>query len=464
MGIGQKIKKLFAVALMGVSALTFAQKNNCYWVQFADKHNSPYSVNRPWEYLSLRAIERRAKYGIKADSTDLPVNPAYVDSLRSCGFVVLHTSRWMNGATIMPTADADLVRLRRNKFISKIECTLDAKNVVETSGWDRIRKYPDYPVPDANDGYGNAYDQIKMLNGDWLHKQGYTGDGVWVAVIDGGFFNVDGVRAYSHVWNGDRLIDVVDLMPGRPDVFNGNPHGGQVFSVMAGMDDGRFIGTAPGASYMLLRSEDDRYEAPVEMDNFIMALEIADSAGVDIITASLGYSSFEDGMNDIDINRLDGESYRISVAEGMAVKKGIFVVNSVGNKGATQWRTITVPSDAKGVMSVGAVGRAGTRAPFSSYGPTTDGRFAPLVCALGRRTAVLNHRGEPSFNSGTSLAAPLVAGLSACLLQAFSDLSPAQLTEAITSTASKASSPDEEVGFGIADFHAAYLYIQKKYR
>ena len=463
MSIGQKIKTILTVALLSVSALSYAQRSNCYWVRFADKSGSPYSVKRPWEYLSLRAIERRAKYGIKVDSTDLPVNPAYVDTLRSCGFVVLHTSRWMNGATIMPAANADFVRLRRNKFVESVECTLDRQFVVEHSDWDRIRKYPDYPVPEANNGYGNAYDQIKMLGGDWLHRQGFTGEGVRIAVIDGGFFNVDGVRAYSHVWNGGRLIDVVDLMPGRPDVFNGNPHGGQVLSVMAGVDDGRFVGTAPDASYMLLRSEDDRYEAPVEMDNFIAALEIADSAGVDVITASLGYSSFDDGVNGIDIDKLDGMHYRISIAEGMAVKKGIFVVNSVGNKGATAWRTITVPSDAKGVMTVGAVGRAGARTPFSSYGPTADGRFAPLVCALGRRTAVLNHRGEPSYNSGTSLAAPLVAGLSACLMQAFSSLSPAQLTEAIISTASKASSPDDEVGYGIADFHAAYLYIQKKY-
>lgn len=296
-----------------------------------------------------------------------------------------------------------------------------------------------------------------MHNGEWLHQLDYWGKGKVIAVLDGGFLNVDKIYAYERAWGNNQILGQKDFTGDADAFFLKNRHGSQVFSLMAAYDYGRFVGAAPEASYWLIKTEVPEYEAPIEMDNLVAGIEFADSVGADILTASLGYCVFGDDSLTIDKSKMNGKFYRASIAESLAAKKGMVVVNSVGNKGNFSWHKFTVPADAVGILSVGSVDASGNHCIFSGVGPTSDLRYAPDVCSLGQSVAVLDENGNPSVSSGTSLSTPIIAGLTACLWQALPDLSAKDIINLVKKNASKSLSPDFQLGYGIPDFYAAYI-------
>src|SRR6476659_1444633 len=78
-----------------------------YIIKLKDKNSSPYSISDPNAYLSQRATDRRTRYGIAIDSTDLPVNPSYITQIKNVpGVTVLNISKWLNAVTIQ-TPDAN---------------------------------------------------------------------------------------------------------------------------------------------------------------------------------------------------------------------------------------------------------------------------------------------------------------------------------------------------------------------
>jgi subtilisin family serine protease len=244
-------------------------------------------------------------------------------------------------------------------------------------------------------------------------------------------------------------------------VFNsGNPyqyhdHGTEVLScIAANYQD--FKGTAYDATFVLAVTEDVRSEFRIEEYNWLLAAEFADSVGVDIIHSSLGYSVFgkEPSMN-YTYEDLDGNTATITQAVNLARDRGILVVTSAGNEGNSDWKYITAPADARGILTVGAVREDYTRASFSSVGPTADGRIKPDVMALGSGTAVMFGNGGISQSNGTSYAAPLVAGLAAGLWQANPDWTNIDVINAIKYTSSRALNPDAQFGYGIPDFTVA---------
>ena len=231
---------------------------------------------------------------------------------------------------------------------------------------------------------------------------------------------------------------------------------------MAATDSGNFIGTAPGAKYLLLRSEDAETEQLIEEVNWSVAAEDADSFGVDLITTSLGYTVFDDKSMGHSYAELDGHTTLITRAAETAVAKGIFVVCSAGNDGESPWKHIGCPADAEHALAVGAVGYNRKLAGFSSYGPSPDGRIKPDVCAMGYYAAVQSPYGGVSLENGTSFSAPITAGMVACLLQAHPEKTPAAIFDAILKSADRHDMPDSYYGYGIPDFYMAHLLLQGK--
>lgn len=435
--------------------LLSAESSYKYWVQFTDKNDSTYKLDNPSKYLSNKAINRREKQQIAIDSTDLPVKQAYIDSILTTGVGLHSSSKWFNGITITVADTLILANIRAFSFVKKIEKTFVPN--LNRSAKIESKKHTQRSSTITNNGYGNAYTQINMHNGVWLHQAGFKGEGIQIAVLDAGFQNVNSNPAFAIARNNGQFLGTRDFVNPQSDFYSENYHGAQVLSVMAANEYDKYIGTAPEASYWLIRTEDANSEFPVEMDNMISAMEYADSLGVDIITASLGYYNFDDSSMNLAYNKLDGKTYRVSLAETLCARKGILVVNSAGNQGNLAWHYIVAPTDADSILTVGSVNSMLEHSPFSSWGPSADGRIKPTVCALGTNTAIVNELGELSTNSGTSLAAPIIAGLAACLWQALPTLNNMQILELIKANAASFESPNNQIGYGIPDFYSAYV-------
>jgi subtilisin family serine protease len=233
-----------------------------------------------------------------------------------------------------------------------------------------------------------------------------------------------------------------------------------VLSIIGGYVPGELTGTAPDASFWLLRSEDVGTEFIIEEDNWIAAAEFADSAGVDIINTSLGYSEFDDSLQNHTYAQMNGDIARISRAADIAASKGILVVVSAGNQGSQAWRYISAPADADSVLAIGAVDQSGFIAGFSSRGPSSDQQVKPTVMAIGQGTYVSALDGTIKQGNGTSYSAPVISGLVACLWQANPDAAAMELYASICKSADRFNQPNDDYGYGIPDFALAHVLLQ----
>ena len=421
-----------------------------YWAQFNTKANTPYSLNHPETYLSQRAIERRNMHGISIDSTDLPVNPTFIDSLKSLGFRVKHTSRWMNGAIVSLSDELDIESEVRPSFVSfyQIRKDIPLKSC--------INKFSD-PDSDIQQYYGNSYRQISMLNGQILHQH-VKGKGVVVAVIDAGFQNADQLDAFDSLFARNGVLGTYDFVNPGNNVYNEYHHGAAVLSVMAGNQPETLIGSAPDAEYWLLRSEDVNSEFPVEEDYWIIAAEFADSVGCDVINTSLGYTTFDNPIFDHTYAEFDGKTMRISKAANMAVDKGMVVVCSAGNSGNDAWGHIVAPSEAKNVLSIAAVNSAGDSVAFSSRGFTGEGALMkPDVAAMGAGVSFASSATNALVTgNGTSFSSPIIAGMAACLVELYPQKSATEIINLIRTLGDRYPSHDIKYGYGIPNFRLLF--------
>ncbi|HRF18157.1 MAG TPA: hypothetical protein PK977_08315 [Chitinophagaceae bacterium] len=91
-----------------------------YVVRFKNKGGSPYSLSNPSVYLSLRAIERRTRYGIAIDSTDLPVTPSYISQISAIPNVtLLNISKWLNAVTVQTSSSAAITTINALPFVQQ---------------------------------------------------------------------------------------------------------------------------------------------------------------------------------------------------------------------------------------------------------------------------------------------------------------------------------------------------------
>lgn len=434
-----------------------------YLVTFKDKAASPFSISSPQAYLSQRSIDRRQRFNIPVDLTDLPVNPSYINALKSIsGVTVIARSKWLNNATVMVNDTSIIDAIEALPFVNHVKSTFSGKNLQR----DHKTQAPTergnaYFTPDTAD-YGYATNQIQMLNGPFLHDLGYTGQGMYIAVMDVGFDNVDFIPAFAHLFQEGRIKQGPDFVRRDNWVFSAGQHGTLVLSCMAAKD-AQYTGTAPDATYFLFVTENDTSEYPVEEDYWIAAAEWADSAGVDVFNTSLGYTQFNDTSMNHTYADLDGNTTRITRAVDMAAKKGILSVNSAGNSGNNPWYHIAAPADADSNLTVGAVDANGEYAIFSSKGPSADGRIKPNIATQGQQPAVIYPWGQVLNANGTSFSSPIMAGMAACLWQAFPHKSNMEIIRAIEQSATQYSNPDIYVGHGIPNMARAFYLLSDGY-
>lgn len=462
----KKIHTLFLLILFP-GILLFAQDKTLYVVKLTDKANSPFTISDPSAFLSPQSIERRLSQKIPINETDLPVTPAYLQQLQQEGVKIVYQSKWLNTLIVSIENEAMLYRIAAKPFIKSIyrdtrlfEKQRSVKPFFENetmhksmSGNALKRGNP----ASGNMDYGASYNQVSMLAVDQLHNLGYLGQGFTIAVIDAGFNSADVMPAFDNLRAGNRILGTRDFVEPGNNVYSNtiNPHGTYVLSTMGGYLPGQLIGTAPSASYWLLRSEDGNSEYLMEEYYWVSAAEFADSVGVDIINSSLGYTTFDNPAENHTYADMDGNTTVITRGADLAAARGIMVVNSAGNSGGASWQFISAPADGDSVLSIGAVDASGGYAYFSSTGPTYDGRIKPDICAQGSASVVADIPTGIKLGSGTSFSSPIMAGAIACLWQANPSFSAQEIIQALKQSATLASQPNNQMGWGIPDFMVA---------
>jgi hypothetical protein len=419
----------------------------------ADKPN-PTMSPMPYQ-LSQAALERRSKQGIALDSTDLPVYPGYLQAIRDKGLLIVSQSRWLNSVVVSAPDSSSLDLIKTLPFVKEARLVWVNPALKKVSTRKRSISKSKFAT-DSVSYYGKAESQVEMLGLDALHSAGFKGNGLTIAVIDAGFIGADTISYFKDL----KLKAVRDFIYPPTTVYNGHYHGTAVLSLMATKKPYQIVGTAPEASYCLLRSEDNASEFPIEEDYWAAAAEFADSIGADIINSSLGYSEFDMSALSYAKSQLDGKTAFVTKAASMAASKGMLVVISAGNEGAKPWRKISFPSDAPDVLTVGAVQSDLSRSYFSSMGPTADGRIKPDVMAMGVNNSIINGTGQLTFGSGTSYSAPLVAGMSACLWNALPMLKASELRTRIIESGDRYANPDSLYGAGVPNAQKMWLTIR----
>ena len=415
---------------------------NVFFVSFTDKPEKSAPA------LSPRAVEQRAKWDIPTDAMDYPVAHLYVDSLRRMGAKVFHTSRWFNGATV-EMSDELASKVQALDFVDAVEMTRDNSESLYASKRRVITR------EETSDDPGIITEQqLGLYNLLPLHEAGFEGEGILMAVCDGGFYNANILTCFRQ----EQELGHFDFTDDAVDIYgHTGTHGTECLSTISGSTT-IYKGAATKANYYLMRSEESKTESPKEMDNLVVALETADSLGVNVFSVSLGYAYFDNDKWSLNKNTdLDGKTTRVSRAATIAARKGMLVCVAAGNEGNNAWRTISVPADADSILTVGAVTTLGEIGNFSSYGPSSDGRIKPEVCAVGVRTQLINPGGNIVTSNGTSFATPLLAGLAASLWSALPDENAMQIRSRIIRSADRYLNPDtQQYGYGIPNAWKAY--------
>ena len=449
------IGMVFALSILSAQAQQDTLK---YRICLKDKAATEYRLDKPEAYLSAKAIERRKRQGLAIDSTDLPVCARYVDAIRKAGVHIVLTGKWENFVTVSCNDTATIGRIASLPFVRSVEkvWTRPAGGKRGDARRDSLVNRPD-SVPGQYYGAGEA--QIRLSQGDKLHKAGFRGQGMTVAVIDAGYHNADRITALANA----KVLGTKDFVNASEDIYAEQKHGMMVWSCMAMNRPEVMVGTAPEASYWLLRSEDDYSEHLVEQDQWAAAVEFADSVGVDVINTSLGYYTFDDASKNYTYRQLDGRYALMSRQASHIADKGMVLVCSAGNSGDDSWKKITPPADAENVLTVGAVNKAGVLATFSSVGNTADNRIKPDVVAVGYKADVVGTDGNLTKANGTSFASPILCGMVTCLWQACPTLTAKQLIELVRRSGDRAEWPDNIYGYGVPDMWKAYqMYLKEK--
>lgn len=449
------MKKLILLALTLATISASAQQDTLkYRVSLTDKATTTYSLSRPEEFLSQKAIERRQKQQLAIDSTDLPVCRTYIDAIQAKGVKVVTQGKWDNFVTVSCNDPQQIEAIATLPFVRKTEKVWAApdksKPSIATTRDSLINK------PATTDSlYGLADRQIRISNGDKLHEAGFKGQGMTIAVIDAGYHNMDRIEAMNNI----RVLGVKDFVNPDADIYAESSHGLGVLSCMAMNQPKVMVGTAPEASYWLLRSEDEYSEHLVEEDYWASAVEFADSVGVDVVNTSLGYYTFDDKSKDYQYCDLTGHTALMSRQASRIADKGMILVCSAGNAGASSWKKITPPGDAENVLTVGAIDKNAVLATFSSVGNTTDNRVKPDVVAVGFEADVMGTDGVLRKANGTSFSSPILCGMVTCLWQACPQLTAKEVIELVRRWGDRTTFPDNIYGYGVPDLWKAYQSV-----
>ena len=447
----RKLISFLAIALLATGA-SAQQDTLKYRISLKDKAATEYSLKKPEKYLSAKAIERRRKQYLPIDSTDLPVCRKYIDEIRKQGVKIVVTGKWDNFVTVSCNDTTLIDRIAALPFVLSTEKVWISPSAGKPSMATERDSVLNQPTIHPDSIYGRAITQIQMSNGDKLHEAGFKGQGMTIAVIDAGFHNVDKITAMQNI----RILGTKDFVNQQADIFAESSHGMSVLSCIGMNRPDIMTGTAPEASFWLLRSEDEYSEHLVEQDYWSAAVEFADSVGVDVINTSLGYYSFDDKSKNYKYRDLDGRHALMSRQASHIADKGMILVCSAGNSGAGSWKKITPPGDADNVLTVGAIDKRAVLATFSSVGNTADHRVKPDVVAVGVGSDVIRTDGNQGRANGTSFSSPIMCGMVTCLWQACPTLTAKEVIELVRRSGDRAGFPDNIYGYGVPDMWKAY--------
>ena len=449
------MKSIFTFLLLFMCIGTsFGQEDA--WIYLNDKPNVAASIANPISILTQKAIDRKQNHNVAIDERDVPVNETYISDLKlQTGITVMAKSKWFNAIHVRGTEE-DINALLNLNYVDSIDFANQSLNTASRSTINLNK----WEVENATIAftYGDTQNQVEMINADNLHVADFTGEGITIAVMDAGFPNVNSMSAFQRLRDNSDLLPGYDFVDRVSDVYayTGNNHGTKVLSTMAGFVQDQYVGTAPDASYYLFRTEDAGSENPVEESYWVEAAERADSLGVDMINTSLGYQTYDNSNYDYTPADMNGQVTYITKGASIAVEKGILVVVSAGNSGATAWQTVGSPADSPNVLSIGAVDANENYVAFSSQGSTAQvGYQKPDVVARGGQAYVIDEFDSIVQNNGTSFSGPIMCGGIASLWQAIPDALPTEVMDFVRESASQFSTPDDFLGYGIPDLDLA---------
>ncbi len=444
---------VFIASMLADSPSASEGETHRYWVFFRDKgitaDQMSAALDMTTDGFSERARIRRERNHVRVNAGDLPLCSEYVARVASSGAVVRHGSRWLNAVSAEVTP-AQLSRIEALDCVIRVQKFRAIRATLPESAARLRRSATDDPV------YGPSFQQLALCRIPELHQRGLSGEGALICLLDTGYWleheslaSVDIVATRDFLFNDE----IVEDEPGQ-DSSGQHGHGTAVLSTIAGYRDSVLIGPAFGAHYALAKTEWGASEERFEEDAYVAAMEWADSLGADITSSSLGYILWYQYAD------LNGRTAVTTLALVEAQRRGILCVTSAGNNRTDDWFYIGTPADADSILAAGAVDSVGVLAGFSSGGPTADGRIKPDVSAMGLGVFCASFSGVDQYwqLSGTSLSAPIVAGVAALIMEANPDWTAQDVRRAVKSTASVASSPNNEIGWGVVDAVAAVDY------
>ena len=448
----QKTWFLFLSIFLSQQFYVLAQQLQTYRIEFSDKGSYTYNDVQ----LSAKSLLRRTTQDIELNHRDIPVFADYINAVSTFQIEIIFASRWSNSLFVKSTPD-QIAQIKQLPFVNKVARSKKIQSTntdVSPTNFHLNHTTKFGAVKD----YGFSDPQITQLEGKILHQNGYFGEDMTIAVFDAGFFKVNEHPVFKKAFEDNRIIAGPDFVRGHNTLVNYtfSAHGEMVLSTMAGFIEGTYIGTAPEANYILIRTEDAPTEKIIEEYYWLQAAEYADSIGVDMINSSLGYTVFNDTLDNHTYEQMNGDYTLITKAADWAAQTGILVVNSAGNSGASTWYYIGAPADGDSVFSIGAVDIDGISADFSSHGPTFDGRVKPNVVAHGAGVYVASGLDGYGPSNGTSFSGPIVCGMTACLWQYLKTVNPnisnMDIIQRVEESASLYPGNDENYGYGIPDY------------
>lgn len=473
----------FVIAFLLLLAADLKAQYTKHIVQFKDKGTNIHALANPSTYLSSKAIDRRNRQKIKIDSTDLPVSTWYLDSIKNVPNTrVLNVSKWLNQVLVETTDPAALLKINSFPFVktSRGVAAMAAPSndeILNKRFRETITPLPDRTLVSGNNNqsrisgasdntinYGNNLKQIHIHEGEYLHNLGFTGKNITLAFLDAGYFGYKTNPVFDSARLQNRILGEYDFVKNETSVNEDHIHGMYCLSTVAANRPGAMVGTAPHAKFWLFRTEDAATEYPIEEQHWAVAAEFADSAGADMISSSLGYAEFQDPAFNHSHSQRDGNTTIITIAADFAAKKGMIVMNSAGNSGgvANDFKYVSCPADGDSVVAVGATDVNGNIAGFSSWGPNGAGKLKPNIVSVGQGTIIANTAGNATSSNGTSFSNPNVAGLIACLWQAFPEYSNMEIIDEVQKSSHKYANPDERFGFGLPNFRKAFYSLLKR--
>ena len=451
----------FLVFLLSFGWTTKGLAQDRYAVFFKFKPQKEYSLASPSKFLTEKAIQRRVREKFAVDSLDLPVTAAYLQGISAYSQELLYVSKWLNAAVVVTDA-AGKKNMEALPFVQKVE--LVAKGFIAKTGNRTVPEISQKPTKNQKwaieESYREAaaYDfQNDLLGIPAMHQAGFTGKGITVAVFDSGFPGLEKAIPFAHVFTNKRIVGQLNVVrPWIKEVFRDHEHGTQVASLILANQAGTLVAGAHQAQVIFAITEDVATEYPIEELNWVRAAEYADSLGVDIINSSLGYLDFDEPSLTYTTAQLDGKTTYVTRGATLAAKRGILVVNSVGNYGSAGSSSLVAPADAQGILAVGSVNASSVVSTFSSRGPTADGRIKPELVAFGQSPVLIRGSGQVSAAAGTSFSAPQLTALAAGLWEAKPEWTKDELLTNLIKSGTQYATPDQNLGYGIPNFRSAY--------